>query len=170
MIDLIRQGLTGQFEAGLAMMKQCVVACPAEHWEEKIGTATFRWNAYHALFFTDLYLTPGGESAFALRDLHVRGGDEREPVQCPGLSPDETLAYLSICRQKAALVLAAESPQSLQAASAFSWLKFSRLELHLYNLRHLQHHTGQLSAYLRRVVPGLAEPEALRWVRTGWKA
>ena len=48
------------------------------------------------------------------------------------------------------------------------WLPFSRLELHLYNLRHIQHHTGQLSAYLRRVVPELAEPKKLRCVRSGW--
>lgn len=27
----------------------------------------------------------------------------------------------------------------------------ARGELHLYNLRHVQHHTGQLSAYLRRI-------------------
>jgi hypothetical protein len=168
MIDLLRQSLTAQFQAALAMLNQCVAACPAEHWEGKIATATFRWNAYHTLFFTDLYLTPSGAAAFELRDLHARGGDEREPGMCPGLSPDETLAYVSICRQKALEVLTAETPQSLTSPSGFSWLPFSRLELHLYNLRHIQHHTGQLSAYLRRVVPELAEPKKLRWVRSGW--
>ena len=150
------------------MLNQCVTLCPAEHWEEKIATATFRWNAYHTLFFTDLYLTPGGEHAFTLRDFHARGGDEREPVMCPGLSRDETLAYLALCRQKAIEVLTAETPASLSSASGFSWMPFSRLELHLYNLRHIQHHTGQLSAYLRRVAPTLADGKGVKWVRTGW--
>jgi len=168
MIDLLRQSLTAQFQAALSMVNQCVTLCPAEHWEGKIATATFRWNAYHTLFFTDYYLTPGGHSAFELRDLHARGGDEREPVMCPGLSRDDTLAYVSICRQKAIEVLTAETPQSLSSASGFSWLAFSRLELHLYNLRHIQHHTGQLSAYLRRVVPTLAQGKGVRWARSGW--
>lgn len=39
---------------------------------------------------------------------------------------------------------------------------------HIYNLRHIQHHTGALSAYLRRVDPRLQDRAALRWVRMGW--
>jgi len=77
MIDLIRQILANQYEAALCMLNQCVAACPPQHWEGMIATASFRWNAYHALFFTDLYLSPD-EHAFALRDLHQHGGDERE--------------------------------------------------------------------------------------------
>ncbi|RZK80772.1 MAG: hypothetical protein EOO92_06930 [Pedobacter sp.] len=28
--------------------------------------------------------------------------------------------------------------------SGFDWLKMNKLELHFYNIRHLQHHIGQL--------------------------
>ena len=103
-----------------------------------------------------------------LRDFHHRGGDERLPGACAGLDKDETLAYVSICRQKMLETLAAETAESLQGPSGFSHRPSTRGELHLYNLRHVQHHTGQLSAYLRRVDPSLSL-RALPWIGAGWR-
>ena len=37
----------------------------------------------------------------------------------------------------------------LEAPSGFYWLPFTKLELQFYNIRHLAHHTGQLSERLR---------------------
>jgi hypothetical protein len=39
----------------------------------------------------------------------------------------------------------------LAAPSGFHWLPFNKLELQFYNIRHLQHHTGQLADRLRIV-------------------
>jgi hypothetical protein len=68
--------LIAQFEAALCMLDECVRRCPPEHFDGKIGNDTFRQVAYHTLFYADFYLSPG-EAAFALRELHARGGDER---------------------------------------------------------------------------------------------
>jgi hypothetical protein len=126
--------------------------------------------AYHALFFVDLYLSPS-EELFELRDLNERDGDERTSTAASvGLSKDETLAYVAICRQKALETLARETRESLEGPSGFSYRKCTRGELHLYNIRHIQHHTEQLSAYLRRVDPELKDPKALRWVGSGWRS
>lgn len=40
------------------MMDHCIRACPEEHWEGRIANASFRWVAYHTLFWLDLYLSP----------------------------------------------------------------------------------------------------------------
>jgi hypothetical protein len=168
MIEYVRQILTGQFEAALAMLHQCIEACPPEHWEGTIANATFRWVAYHALFFTDLYLSPN-EGTFELRELHHRGGDERQPVAAPGLSKDETLAYVPLCRQKIFASLVTETEESLAGPSGFSWYKITRGEMHLVNIRHIQHHTGQLSAYLRRVDEQFKDRKTLRWIGSGWQ-
>jgi hypothetical protein len=168
MVEYIQQILKGQFEAALCMLKQCVEACPVEHWEGKIANGTIRWAAYHTLFFVDLYLSPS-EHKFTLREFHQRGGDEREDVLSAGLSKEETLAYVAICRQKMLDTLAAETRESLEGESGFSWRRFSRGELHIYNIRHVQHHTGQLSAYLRRVDEGLGDRKSLPWIGTGWR-
>jgi uncharacterized damage-inducible protein DinB len=168
MIDYIRQILAGQYGASLAMLKDCIAACAPEHWEGMIANGSFRYVAYHTLFFTDYYLSPN-ENAFELRDLHARGGDEREDQLSPGLSKEETLAYAVICREKVAPSLANETVESLQAPAGFGRRKFSRGELHIYNIRHIQHHTGQLSAYLRRVDPQRIEKDSLRWIGSGWR-
>jgi hypothetical protein len=165
MIDYLKTILTEQFEAALCMLNDCVRKCPPEHWGGKIANDTFRQIAYHTLFFVDLYFSPG-EAAFQLRDCHKRGGDERSSTTpSTGLTKDETLDYVAICRQKTLETLASETAASLQGPSGFSWLPFTRGELHLYNLRHVQHHTGQLSAYLRRVV----EDGERWWIKTGWR-
>jgi hypothetical protein len=168
MIDYLRKIFAAQYEAALCMMNQCVTACRAEHWEGKIANDSFRQVSYHALFYTDLYLSPD-EKAFELRELHHRGGDDRGPNASPGLSNEETLSYVGICRAKVGQALARETEQTLQGPSGFAWRKHSRGELHVYNVRHLQHHVGQLSAYLRRVDPALAAAEALPWVSSGWR-
>lgn len=168
MMELVRKSLAGQFEAALCMVQQCVATCPPEHWEGKIANDAFRQIVYHTLFYLDFYLTRD-EGAFELRDLHQRGGDERGPALSPGLSQADTLQFVALCREKIAAALAAETEATLQGPSDFSWLKFSRFEAHIYNIRHVQHHAGQMSAYLRRVAPALADPKALRWVGSGWR-
>ncbi len=168
MIEYVRQILTNQYEASLAMLSQCIDACPPQHWEDKIANGTFRWVVYHTLFFTDLYLS-ANEQAFNLRDLHRRGGDEREPVVTPGLSNTDTLSYVPLCRQKIYESLATETEESLAGPSGFSWYKITRGEMHLVNIRHIQHHTGQLSAYLRRVDEQFKDGKTLRWIGSGWR-
>ncbi|HVP10659.1 MAG TPA: DinB family protein [Phycisphaerae bacterium] len=168
MIEYVRQIITGQFEAALSMLNECVRMCPPEHWEGKIANDAFRQIAYHALFYVDLYLSPS-EEAFKLREFHRRGGDERSPALSPGLSQEDTLAYAAICRQKMIDTLAAETRESMQGPSGFSWRKFSRGELYIYTLRHVQHHAGSMSAYLRRIDRALPDLKALPWVATGWR-
>jgi hypothetical protein len=165
MIEYLKTILTCQFEAALCMLRDCIRRCPQEHWEGKIANDSFRQVAYHTLFFVDLYLSPS-EAAFTLRDVHLKGGDERlSTAATTGLSKDETLVYLTFCRQKALNTLAVETVESLKRESGFSWLPFSRGELHLSNIRHIQHHTGQLSAFLRKI----ADDGERWWVKTGWR-
>ena len=79
-----------------------------------------------------------------------------------------TLEYVDICRRKAKKTLAAESAKVLEGPSGFR--KFSRAEMHIYNIRHIQHHTGQVSAYLRRLDPKLKDQKKLPWVGSGWRS
>lgn len=168
MLDVYKQITLGQFEAALAMLKQCVERCPGELWENKVAELTVRQIAYHTLFFVDFYLT-ASEDAFEMRDLHYVGGDEREPGNNPGLDREMTLDFLAICHEKLRTTITSETEETLRGPSGFSWCKFTRAEMHLYNLRHVQHHAGQLSSHLRRLVPDCRGRSELRWVSTGWR-
>lgn len=164
MLDQMKAILTRQFEASLCMMNDCLVKCPDEHWDAAIARYPFWQVAYHTLCFVDLYLSPTKE-AFTFRAIHPGGWrefDDEYPSR--RFERPELTEYLAVCRQKAIDILASETAESLQGPSGFTWLKFPRVEAHIYNIRHIQHHTGQLAAYLRRIDPTI-DPH---WVGSGW--
>ncbi|MBW3595741.1 MAG: DinB family protein [Planctomycetes bacterium] len=162
MTEHLKHILLGQMEASLAMLRECIEKCPAAHWDEKIAKYAFCQVAYHTLCFADLYLTES-ESLFVFRDLHPKGWEELNgEYPSRRFSQEELLGYANICRDKARANLAAETAETLQGPSGFARHPISRVELHLYNIRHIQHHAGQLSASLRRIQVGT------RWVKTGW--
>jgi hypothetical protein len=166
--EYFKQILSLQYEASLAMMKQRIEVCPPEFWEGKVGADTFRQISYHALFCLDLYLARDYDS-FVFHDLYEKGGDEREDQVSPGLSKEDTLAIVQICKQSIHDSLARETNESLQGDSGFSWRKESRGELHIYNIRHFQHHIGQLSTYLRKISNENNLDLKLPWIGSGWR-
>ncbi|MEI8135636.1 MAG: DinB family protein [bacterium] len=169
MTDLLKHLLISQFEASLAMYKQRIEVCPADHWDGKIANDTFLQTAYHALFYLDLYLSPD-ESAFALSDLNIKGGDDRQQGIQAGLGKEDLLLYVEHCLEKIRTVVDSETAESLQGPSGISWRKTSRAELHVYNIRHFQHHIGQLSTFLRRISNENNLSLKMIWVGEGWKS
>ena len=154
-----RTVVRSQFRAALSMLEQCIDRCPDERWDDAIGKYPFWHVVYHTLCFVDCYLSPSNDEF--TRTVEARASQAFNP-QPNGMAElddeypsrrftrDEMRRYAQLCRDKLESVLAAETDATLDGPSGFSWLKFSRAEGHLYNLRHLQHHTGQLSAALRR--------------------
>jgi hypothetical protein len=77
----------------------------------------------------------------------------RKEYKDPGPNPEisepcsreEVLEFFEVCRQ---MVENNVSSQNLDAASGFDWLPFSKLELQLYNIRHIQHHAAELIEWL----------------------
>jgi hypothetical protein len=157
------RALLGQFEAALAMLRRCVQACPEDQWDLPIAKYPFWVVAYHTLYCTDGYLI-ASERDWKPHPVFHPGGMADIDAEYPTkrFTQAELLAYIDFCRQRAHEVLAAETDESLAGASGFARLKFSRAELHLYNIRHIQHHTGQLGAFLGRLK--IASP----WVKSGW--
>src|SRR5204862_57748 len=101
------------------------------------------------------------------------GGDELRPVISDGLDKPDTLEFLDHCHQKMLAVIGAETQASLEGGSGFPSIfkryPLSRAELHLYNIRHLQHHTAQLSLHLRRLADSSGAALELPWIGTGWR-
>ncbi len=163
--------LLAQFEAALAMLRQCLERCPPEHWDGLIAKYPFWMVAYHTLCFDDCYLAPSDAAwvpSTGPGGFHPAGRAElEEEYPSRRFERDELLRYADFVRDRLRRVLGegteGETAGSLAGPSGFPWLPFTRAELHLYNLRHIQHHTGQLTAFLRRV--GVETG----WVKSGWK-
>ena len=158
MLPLVRATLSRQYGGALKMLGGCIRGCNAEHWGQPVGRFPFWHVAYHVLFYTDLYLSKDEQSfrpqAFHRKDYQVMGSLPYPPyTPVVADQPYDKAAiggYVQACMTKAAAVVAAETQASLAGESGFPWLPIPRLELHVYNIRHVQHHTGQLAAFLRR--------------------
>jgi hypothetical protein len=163
----IIESLLSQYQASLKMLRQAIELCPEDLWIASTYHNRYWHVAYHTLFYAHLYVN-ASEAEFApwtkhrpeCRLLGSRPGEAlRERVVPEPYAKAELLDYQKICCDE---VLDKVPRVSLDAPSGFDWLPFNRFEVHLYNLRHIHHHTGQLADRLRTAA-GIGLP----WVRSG---
>jgi hypothetical protein len=169
MIETIKSVLASQYEASLCTIAHCVERCPDAFWNARVAKYPFCQVAFHALFFADYFLGPDAES-FPGQEFHLAHrtffGDyeqleDREPRALYDRRPIVT--YLEFCRHKAAVTIAAETEQTLCAPAKFPRRNIPRVELHLRNIRHIQHHAAQLTLRLR-----LDTEVDIPWIGSGW--
>jgi hypothetical protein len=151
----LRTILKSQYRAALAMLGQALERCPDDLWAHDSHPNPFWHVAYHALFYTHLYLQPG-EADFRPWGKHRNeyqflGPLPWPPHRLPNIgepySKAEIQEYLGICD---GMIGAAVDRLDLQAPQCgFWWYSVSKLEHQLVSIRHLQHHTAQLADRLR---------------------
>jgi hypothetical protein len=125
------------------MLRQVVEHCPESLWDATEGKSKFWHIAYHALFYADLYLSDSLDT-FKTHPMHRADAENLGKVSQP-YAKDEIFQYLNYCREKVATQTA---NTDFSAESGFHWLPFNKLELQFYNIRHIQHHMGQLQERL----------------------
>ena len=156
---LWKESLWQQFGAAIDMLENAINACPKEIWGKRLGIHEFWYMVYHTLFFLDYYLSES-ETGFAPPAPFTLG--ELDPA---GVLPDriysqeELLTYLQHGRAKGRARVAALTEESAQRPCGFGGRKLTVIELHLYNMRHVQHHAAQLNLLLRQQIN-----TAPRWV------
>lgn len=148
-----------QFAAAIQMMRSAIEACPGDLWDDRTGGSPFWHLAYHALFFTDFYLSDD-EKAFQPVEYHedkahFLPGDYQEfggIVATPAASytKAQLLEYADHCLRKCENVFERLTDEQALARCGFSWYELNVGEFLLNDLRHAQHHAGQLALLLRR--------------------
>ena len=172
MLNTLSELLANQYEASLSTLNLCVAGCPERCWSECVAKWKFCQTAFHAIFFADLYLQPSDDvEAFKRQPFHVEYKTVFRDYEELEDRPQEllydklfVLNYLQHVRHKAQEAIARESADVLAGQSGFHWRKCSRAELHVHNIRHIQHHAAQLSLRLR-----LDANINIPWVSHGWK-
>ena len=130
-----------QYLAALEMLKLSVERCPASLWNHPDDPTPFWRVAYHALFYTHLYLQ-ATEADFRPWEKHrEKAAHLGTPLAGEPYSLEDILVYLAICQQQVDARTAQLDPE---AASGFYWLPFDKLELQFYTIRHIQQHAGEL--------------------------
>ena len=153
--DTMKRVLKSQYLAALEMLRRAIRRCPETLWDDPAFKNRFWRVAYHTLFYADLYLSRS-EKEFKPWEKH------RDEVNFLGAIPwkpkgrakkfapysrKEVLEYL---QRVAESVEARVESVDLNEPSGFSWLRFSKLELQIYNIRHIQHHAAQLIERVRQ--------------------
>lgn len=135
----MKANIKSQYLASLDMLRQAVTKCPEPLWNDSSFRNVFWRVACHTLFYTHFYLYPGPDSFQPW--AKQRPEMNRMDTACEPYSKADILEYCDLCCSEVEKMVDAVD---LDAPSGFHWLPFNRLETHLYNIRHLHHHTGEL--------------------------
>lgn len=159
MFEHTKEIIWQQFGAAIQMLENVITACPDDLWHTKIDWHEFWYLTYHTLFFLDYYLgdSPDGfepPAPYTLNEL-----DHRGLLPDRIYSKDELLTYLEHGREKLRTVLSSLDAERAMQPSPHRNGQVSVLELHLYSMRHVQHHAAQLNLLLRQKIDS-----APRWV------
>src|SRR5690606_41663334 len=143
--------LAPQYRASLGLLRQALEQVPEEQW----STAEYNnpiWQiAYHVLWGTKFYLgaTPESYVPFdnAIEGAESLGGNQdwenpEEGTKIEGFHTKEEL--ISFIDNIESNLLSSIEALPLNDNSGFEWYPYSRLELHINNIRHIQHHTAQI--------------------------
>lgn len=151
--------LWSQFGAAIDMLERALRAFPEDRLVDRQQSPELWYVAYHTLFWLDLYL---GGSVEGFRPPEPFGLEELDPS---GLMPETPvdkqalLSYLDHCRAKCRSTLMALTDEGAKRLCTFTWGTVPFGELIIYNMRHVQDHTGQLNHIL-----GQTYGEAPDWV------
>jgi prepilin-type processing-associated H-X9-DG protein len=169
MLDVYLSLIQNQYDAVFRTLKHCLDGCTNDAWSQLVCNQQINQVVFHTLFFADLYLGPNPESiehqAFHTEHNRVFSGYEEMENRAPENEYERPFleAYLQHCRDKCERVIGEMTAESLAEPSGFDWIHGSMGEVHVYNIRHIQHHAAQLSLRLR-----LSHEFDVPWVKSGW--
>jgi hypothetical protein len=148
-----------QFGAAIEALERALDACPEEMWDQPEGKHRFWYIAYHTLFWLDYYLTAPFETYVPPEPFTLSELDPEGALPDRVYAKEELKTFLEYGRTKARVSILEMSDEAARQTYEFGRLSLSVAELLLYNMRHVQHHTGQLNQMLSKTVGS-----APRWV------
>ncbi|MCX6121258.1 MAG: hypothetical protein NTX44_06525 [Ignavibacteriales bacterium] len=153
----IKKSYSRQIGAAFKMLEHVIDNANDTTWTAKISNVPFWQICYHVLWFTDFYFH-ADEATFRPQSFDMKGihnysvypdsqmiEDQKHPI-----SKSNMKAYCTYVRQKANQFIQNINVTYFTTPSPFEWHGFPKIDLVDYNLRHLQHHVGQLDIVTRR--------------------
>lgn len=150
--------LDRQLGASLDMLQVAIETATEEMWDQDSDRPPFWRISYHIVFFIDYYFAtfrPG------VTDIHetyrhpeflLKYADSYldDDVEDKVVSKEDILKYLNHSRQNLRGYIENDLESQLWDESGFPWLKMSKAELLLYNMRHIMEHTAILNQILKK--------------------
>jgi hypothetical protein len=143
----IGSAIESQFAASISMLENAIISCPRSGWDT---SSNFWYIAFHCIFWTDYYLTEDPNkfevpAPFNLSEFDPSG------IKPPRVyTKEELLIYIDHCKLKSQQLCSSLSSEKLLQRWVNEYKDFSLIEILIYNIRHVQHHTAQLNLLLRQ--------------------
>jgi hypothetical protein len=148
----LKEIIWNQFGAAIDMLQNALISCPEKLWGRHLESSEYWYRVYHTLFWLDFYLSDSIDgfvppAPFTLVEL--------DPA---GLLPErvytkiELNKYLEHGRKKCLNIIKTLFDEKSHQHFKYGSIDLSFLELLLYNMRHVQHHTAQLNMILRQEI------------------
>lgn len=148
MNDTFKVELWKQFGAAIDMFENAIAKCPAELWDDP---RKFWYTAYHTLFFLDYYLDTNPATFITPEPFNMKEPEIDEVIPDTPFTQDELLTYVKHCREKARKLIAGFTDETFSARWIDQYRNYGMYEMQFYNMRHVQHHTGQLNMMLGEI-------------------
>lgn len=152
----MNEEVISQYRASLKMLIDVIKKCPDDLWlNDKDYVNGYSRIVYHTIFYTSLHLTPAGEKFIRWKN-HIDNYNYLEPISPVDNKPiiiekffskEEMIEYSETVL---ALFEISIDVDSDEGKSSYEWMKKSRV-WHIYNIRHMQHHIGQLIERLHNI-------------------
>jgi hypothetical protein len=165
MNNFFRDTLWKNFAAAIDMLHAIVFICPDDLWQDE---KKLFFMVYHTVIFLDYYLTIPVKTftpclSYTISDAALLPAGAIDDVLPDKLySKEELLAYISLAKEKCRQLI----QNTPEAEFNTRWITDDEMQLHdlcpslvahyslleilFYNLRHVQHHVGQLNILLRQ--------------------
>lgn len=134
-----KQVIQSQYLAALAMLKQAIAKCPPDVWDDPADKDRFWFIAYHTLYYAHRYLKTANKG-------YVRWKKPQYGKQGIAMPKEQVLEHLETVERE---VIEQVAVMDLDAKSGYSGFLANKMELQLYNMRHIQQHAGELYERLR---------------------
>jgi hypothetical protein len=158
MINNLQESLWRQFGASIDMLANTIASCPDDYFTTN---KRFYYLVYHTVVFLDYYLTIPHSSFSPILSFTIKDADQRPPESIGDMIPDKIYSkqalidYVNHSRDKCKTMIDGLTKDKILNARFTEGhepgdMDYSIVEILLYNMRHTQHHVGQLHLVLRQ--------------------
>lgn len=146
-----------QMGGAIDALAKVVETCPDSLWSDHGRARPFWGEVHHVTFWLDLYLTGDVDEYCPPDGIGLEELDPEGVLPAIPLSKERAASWVGRSRLKAMEVTLSLTEERAEAICTFGWGSMPFGELLLYNLRHVQHHVGQLNRVLRQEADDAAE-------------
>jgi len=150
MENSVKEFIWSQFGASIDMLGNAINECPDELWGDESNHTQYWYLAYHTLFWLDFYLTENPDSYVQYKQVGLTEHDPKGLYPERVFTKEELMDFLHHCRAKCKKNISELTDDKANNSYKFGSIKLPFLELILYNMRHVQHHTAQMNLILRQ--------------------